>query len=603
VADAAPKPDIPVQLIAMNDFHGRISETDGADSQIITGPGDDGVYGPNPERGNKNDDKFLTVGGSAHVAATVHRLKGSFAEETGGAPGSFFVGAGDLISASTFESSVFKDEPTIEALNAMGLDVSAVGNHEFDRGTDELRRISDATNSTDRVEQCPATLGGDPFVVGTDGCFGTGEHAFEGAQFPYLAANVISRSTGQPMLPPYQIFDVGGGKKLALIGVVTETTPTIVSPDGVRDVQFIDEAEAVNRWVPVLRQQGIQAIGVLIHEGGQVETPDPAADYINACRNLSGPIVDLNDRIDPQVDLIVSAHSHQAYNCRLKVAGGQKRLVTQAGFYGRLVTDIRLEIDAKTGDVNRNSARYTAANVPVVRQGAGDAEVASIVSYWKGQAAEAGDRLVGKASATIGNSASSGRSSEQPIGNLVAQAQWDAMQEEQFGLPVIAFMNPGGVRKDILKGDVTYGEVYAVQPFGNTVDTITLTGADIDDLLEQQFQADPDGAGPLPPAGPRGTQLILGTNKGFTYSYDLSRAYGDRVDDSSIRLDGAVIAPTVPYRVAANSFLVQGGDSFTAFRNGTAPTTGPVDVDVLVEYFKANSPVSPPLANHSTKIG
>jgi len=219
------------------------------------------------------------------------------------------------------------------------------------------------------------------------------------------------------------------------------------------------------------------------------------------------------------------------------------------------------------------------------------------------KSAVAGDRVVGSATANIGNSVSAQRPFEQPIGNLVAQAQLEGMQEEQFGFPVIAFMNPGGVRTDILAGEVTYRELFNVQPFGNTVNTITLTGADIDDVLEQQYQQDPDGAaGPLT-AGPRGTRLTLGTNTGFTWSYDLTREYGDRVPDGSIVLNGVPIDPAASYRVVANSFLVGGGDTFTAFRNGTAPTTGPVDVDVLVEYFLAHSPVSPPPANHGMQIG
>ena len=596
VADAAPKPkpDVPVQLIAMNDFHGRIQNTAGADSQQITAPGGDGAYGT-------SDDIVTVVGGSANVAATVQQLQASFRAENGTKAGSWFVGAGDLISASPFESSVFKDEPTIEVLNAMGLDASSVGNHEFDRGTEELRRISAATDSTysDDVVACPETLAGEAFEVGVDGCFGEGEHAFHGADFPYLAANVISKATGEPMLPPYQVFDIPGGRKVALIGVVTETTPTIVAPDGVADVEFIDEADAVNKYVPELTRRGVEAIGVLVHEGGT--QTGPAGANPNGCNTLTGPIVDINNRIDDEVDLIVSAHTHAAYNCQLAVPGGQPRLVTSAGFYGRLVSDIRLTLDGRTGDVNR-AATYKATNVPVTRTNP-DARVQSIVDYWVAKSAVAGDRVVGSATANIGNSVSAQRPFEQPIGNLVAQAQLEGMQEEQFGFPVIAFMNPGGVRTDILAGEVTYRELFNVQPFGNTVNTITLTGADIDDVLEQQYQQDPDGAaGPLT-AGPRGTRLTLGTNTGFTWSYDLTRAYGDRVVDSSIKLDGVTLDPATAYRVVANSFLVGGGDTFTAFRNGTAPTTGPVDVDVLVEYFVAHSPVSPPPANHGTQIG
>jgi 5'-nucleotidase len=611
VAAAAPKPkpDVPVQLIAMNDFHGRIANTAGADSQQITAPGPDGAYGT-------SDDIVTIVGGSANVASTVQRLQSDFAAQSGKKSGSYFVGAGDLISASPYESSVFKDEPTIEVLDAMGLDVSSVGNHEFDRGTEELRRVSAATDGTftDDVVACPETLGGEAFEVGVDGCFGEGEHAFDGADFPYLAANVVSKETGEAMLPPYQVFDIPGGRKVALIGVVTETTPTIVAPGGVADVEFIDEADAVNRYVPELTRRGVEAIGVLVHEGGT--QAGPAGANPNGCNALTGPIVDINNRIVDEVDLIVSAHTHAAYNCKLAVPGGQDRLVTSAGFYGRLVSDIRLTLDGRTGEVNR-AASYSATNVPVTRTNP-DPRVQSIVDYWVARSAVQGNRVVGSATADIRNAASAQRPFEQPIGNLVADAQLEGMQEEQFGFPVIAFMNPGGVRTDILAGEVTYRELFNVQPFGNTVNTITLTGADIDDVLEQQYQQDPDRVvdsagnvisnGPLDP-GPRGTRLTLGTNEGFTWSYDLTKPYGERVPDESIKLGGVTIDPAGFYRVVANSFLTAGGDSFTAFLEGTALTTGPVDVDVLVEYFETrytavpSQAVSPPAANHGTQIG
>ncbi|WP_448640666.1 bifunctional metallophosphatase/5'-nucleotidase [Geodermatophilus sp. URMC 63] len=578
VAAAAPA-DVTVQLLAVNDFHGRITPQTGADGSLATSPGADGQYGT-------PDDVSVPVGGAAHVAATVQRLQATFDDTTRGPSTSFFVGAGDLVGASPFESSVYRDEPTVEALNAMGLDVSSVGNHEFDRGTEELRRISAATDGTytDDVEACE---GVEP---GVDGCFGEGEHAFEGARFPYLAANVVSRETGEPVLPPYQVLDVAGGQRVALIGVVTETTPTIVSPDGVADVAFVDEADAVNRWVPELQEQGIEAIGMLVHEGGTVTDPS-AAPTADSCTGLTGPIVDINARTSAAVDLIVSAHTHQAYDCRLDDPSGRPRLVTQAGFYGRLVTDIRLSIDRATGDVDRG-ATYSATNVPVTREAA-DPEVQSIVDYWNGRAAEARNVVVGSATTTIGTAGSAGRNAEQPIVDLVAQAQLEAVQQDQFGNPVIAFMNPGGVRTDIEAGEVTYGELFAVQPFGNTVNVLTLTGAQIDDVLEEQFQLG---------GGPRDSQLILGTSEGFAYTYDLDLPYGERVVDTSITLDGVAVDPAASYRVVANSFLTAGGDSFTTFTGGTDLTVGPVDVDALVAYVEAHSPVSPPAADHGTAV-
>ncbi|MGY1847351.1 MULTISPECIES: 5'-nucleotidase C-terminal domain-containing protein [unclassified Blastococcus] len=603
VASAAPVPDryadVPVQLLAINDFHGRISETTGSDATLVTGegPGPDGVAGT-------ADDGTVLVGGAASLASTVEETRAAFVQSGGNADSSLFVSTGDLIGASPFDSSVFQDEPTIEVFNALGLDVSVVGNHEFDRGTDELRRISAATDGTftDDVEACEGV------EVGVTGCFedSTG-NAFRGADFPYLAANVYAKGTDQPILPPYQVFDVAGGKKIALIGVVTDTTPTIVSPTGIADVDFGDEAEAVNRWVPELREQGIEAIGVLLHEGGE-NTGEDAADF-NGCDELTGPVVDINDRVSPAVDLIVSSHSHASYSCLVADPAGQPRLITQAGSYGRLVSDIRLTLDGRTGDVQRG-CDYRAANVPVLRDNP-DAEIAGIVEYWDERSAEAGDRVVGTASEDIRRAGTwttdptTGqqvfrpvRDGESSLGNLVAQMQLEALQvDPAYGDPVLAFMNPGGLRADIEVGEVTYAELFTVQPFGNTVNAITLTGADIRAVLEQQFQSDQ----------PRASTLRLGTSEGFSYRFDTANPYGQRVDPASITLDpdgsgplpAEVVDPAASYRVAANSFLIAGGDSFTAFTNGTDPATGPVDVETAVAYFEAASgPVAPPAADH-----
>jgi 5'-nucleotidase len=579
VAYAAPK-DVTVQLLAMNDFHGRITpQPSPGDGQLLTSPGADDQYGT-------PDDSTITVGGAAQIAATVDRLQASFKQGTQGPSDSLFVGAGDLVSASPFESSVYKDEPTIEALNAMGLDVSSVGNHEFDRGTEELRRISAATDGTytDDVTACEG------ITPGVDGCFGDQGHEFHGADFPYLAANVISTETHQPMLPPYQIFTTPAHQKIALIGVVTDTTPTIVSPQGIEDVTFIDEAAAVNKWVPVLQRQGVQAIGVLVHEGGTVKGANVEPD-INKCTELTGDIVDLNDRIDNAVDLIVSAHTHVAYNCKLPQSDGQQRLVTQAGYYGRLLTDIRLSIDRRTGDVDR-SATYQATNVPVTREAA-DPDVQAIVDYWNGRAAVPGNVPVGSITKDIlAPNGGSQRNREWPLVNLIADTQLYAMrQDPAAGLPQIAFMNPGGVRKSLLyapDGVITYRELFDVQPFSNTVNTLTLTGAEIDDLLEEQFPHDV-----LNTVTGRKTQLILGVSKGFTFTYDAAAGEGNRVPDESIKLDGTTIGQDTNYRVVANGFLAPGGDSFDTFKLGTNPYVGMMDVDASVHYFKAFSPIDP----------
>jgi 5'-nucleotidase len=277
------------------------------------------------------------------------------------------------------------------------------------------------------------------------------------------------------------------------------------------------------------------------------------------------------------------------------VPGGHPRLVTQAGYYGRLVTDIRLSIDPRSGDVDRQ-ATYRATNVAVTRDHP-DTRVQRIVDYWTAKSAVAGDTVVGSITADITRTAKP--NGESSLGDLVAQAQWEALQQDQYGKPVVAFMNPGGLRTDLLfassphgegDGEVTYREAFDVQPFGNTVDAITLTGAQLKTVLEQQF-----------PSAARNSTFVLGTSDALRYSYDSTAAAGSRV--SSVTLDGVALDPAGSYRVAANSFLMGGGDSFTAFTGGTGHTTGPVDVDTAVAYLGSHSPVAPPPADHATKLG
>ena len=599
-AEEAPAADVAVQLMTFNDFHGRIDQPAGNDGRA-TLPGADGAYGT-------ADDESTAVGGVASLAANVTRSREQFVTDGGSADASLLIGLGDLVGASPFESAAVRDESTLEVMNALGVAVSVVGNHEFDRGTDELRRISGATDATatDDVAACEGV------EVGVTGCFtdSTGR-PFAGTDFPYLAANVVDAGTREPMLPPYAVVEAGGGRSIGFIGVVTDTTPTIVSPTGISDVEFLDEAESINRYVPELQAAGVEAIVALVHEGGD-NTGANGADP-NGCDRLTGSIVDINAATDPAVDLLVSAHSHQGYNCMLTDPAGQPRLVTQAEYYGRMLTDIRLVIDGETGDVDRLCADYRAESTYNTRD-AEDAEIAGIVGYWTDLAAEEGGRVVGEATEDIARPGGlvdtdndpatppvfrDDRTAESGLGNLVAQAQLESVQgDPAFGDPVIAFMNPGGLRADILAGEVTYADLFDVQPFSNTVNTTTLTGADVRGVLEQQFQQVSPGT--TTGNGPRNSTLRLGTSEGLSYRYDLAQPYGRRID--SITVLGEPLDLTAEYRVAANSFLIAGGDGFTAFTNGNelglGPVAGPVDVDSAVAYFEANSPVSEPAADH-----
>ncbi|MEU2349226.1 bifunctional metallophosphatase/5'-nucleotidase [Modestobacter sp. NPDC049651] len=582
-----------VQLVTMNDFHGRISPQSGGDGTLITDPGPDGAYGT-------ADDVSQTVGGAANIATTLAGLRTDFG---GPAESSFFVGAGDLVSASPFNSSVFKDEPTIEVLNALGLDFSSVGNHEFDRGIDELKRISGATDAYEAahggaVTACQGVTAED------DGCFtdSTG-HPFAGADFPYLAANVVDTASGEPVLPPYEVVTDAAGNRIGLIGVVTDDTPNIVSPDGVAGLTFGDEAAAVNRYVPAVEAAGAEAIVVMIHEGGTQE----AGNGLTSCGLApDSPILAINAAIDAEVDAIVSAHTHVPYDCTLPDPAGQPRLVTQAGFYGKALTDVRLTLGAD-GDVDR--ALSTATNVPVLRT-APDPAVQAVVDYWDGRAAEEGSVGVGSQTADLDRAYRGGtavRDAESGLGNLVADAQlaYARSVPSLGGDDVdVAFMNPGGLRADINcassgpadpDGNVTFAETFAVQPFSNTVNTVDLTGAGIEQVLEQQW------------ATRSGSNAMLHLSvAGLTYEFDARRAVGDRVDPASVRIGGQPLDLAATYRVAANSFLIAGGDSFAAFvsgrPSGAAVVTGANDVDAFDDYVRAHSPVSPPALDRAVSL-
>ncbi|SSC24867.1 5'-Nucleotidase/apyrase, partial [Klenkia terrae] len=606
-ASAAPG-DTQVQFIAMNDFHGRIAPQSGGDGQLLTtgtGNGPDGVAGT-------ADDGTELVGGAAYISAAVQARQAAFAASSGNGA-SYFVGAGDLISASPFNSSVFRDEPTIEVLNAMGLDVSAVGNHEFDRGQEELYRVSAATDDdfSDDVTACEGV------TPGVDGCFGDDGHEFEGAEFPYLAANVVEGTTiaDAPILPPYELLDAGDNKRVALIGVVTSDTANIVSPDGIAGLTFLDEAETINYYSDLLTDPAfpggpVEAIGVLIHEGGSV--PSAPQSYNGCAGALAGtPIAGINAAINTgdgaAVDFIVSAHTHVPYNCTLPGGSDGNRLVTQAGFYGKVISDIRLELGAD-GDVDRTTS--VATNVPVLRTGVTpDPTVQAIVDYWEARASEAGSVQVGSQTGDLDRAYRAGaavRDSESSLGNLIADSQLAyARSVASLGGPDVdvAFMNPGGIRADINcassgagdpNGNINFAETFAAQPFSNTVNTVELDVAAIDAILEQQWAARPTTVNFL--------QLSVSSN--LRYDFDDRLPLGQRV--SNITLDGAPLPASGTLTVAANSFLITGGDSFKAFTTYVAPgstvVTGGNDVDALNAYVLAGSPVTPPAVDRANSL-
>lgn len=520
-----PSPRFALTILAINDFHGNLRPPAGGIS----------IADPNDARRRI----AIPAGGAEYMATLVKQLRAR-------KKNSVFVAAGDLIGASPLLSALFHDEPTIEALSIMGLEIAAVGNHEFDEGRDELLRMQNG--------------GCHPIA----GC--KGPRPFTGAKFRYLAASTVDKRTGEPLLPAYVIKEFEG-IPVAFIGLALKNTPNIVSPSGVAGLEFRDEAETVNALVPQLRQRGIEAIVVLIHEGGF-----PAGDY-NECRGIAGPIVDIVGKLDKAVDLVVSGHTHRAYRC---VING--RLVTSADKFGTIVTEIELEIDRNTRDVVSARADNLIVRADVYAK---DPEQSALIAAYDVLVKPLAEKPVGSITATL--SRDEDPSGESVLGETITDAQLAATRSERDGGAVIAFTNPGGIRTLLPKtgdGTVTYADLFAVQPFGNTLVTLTLTGAQIKALLEQQW---------LNQAKPR----ILQVSAGFSYTWDDKRSRGDFVAADAITLEGRPLDAAARYRVTVNSFLADGGDGFSVLKDGGEPRIGPFEVPALEAYFKANSPLSP----------
>jgi 5'-nucleotidase len=525
---------VDVRILAINDFHGNLRPPPGGIS--IADPGD------------KTRKITVAAGGAEHMATLVKQLRQ-------GAKNTIFVAAGDLIGASPFLSAMFHDEPTIESLSMMGLEVASVGNHEFDEGKDELLRMQNG--GCHPVDKCQ------------------GPHPFAGAKFHYLAASTVEKKTGKTVFPPYEIREFEG-IPVAFIGLTLKGTPDIVSPVSVAGLEFRDEADTVNALVPELKARGVEAIVVLIHEGGF-----PTGDY-NECPGISGPIVDIVRKFDKAVDVVISGHTHRAYVCKI-----DGRLVTSGDKYGTIVTTIDLKLDSVTRDVI--SAR--ADNV-IVRTGAyaEDAEQTALLASYDKFAAPIANRRAGSITGTLSRVPND--AGESVLGDVIADAQLAATRADTNGAAVIAFTNPGGVRTDIAKkedGAVTYADVFASQPFRNQLVTLTLTGAQIKNMLEQQW---------LDPNRPR----ILQVSKGFNYTWDNAKPYGDHVVADRMSLNGQHVDPATRYRVTVNNYLAVGGDGFTVLKQGTAPQFGIYDVDALHGYFQANSPIAPATADRITRL-
>jgi 5'-nucleotidase len=558
-----------IKIIAFNDFHGQL-ESPGALRQTPSSPA----------------LTAIAVGGVDWMAGYVTDLKRQN-------PNTVVVSAGDIIGATPLLSSLFHDEGTIETMNRLGLDFNAVGNHEFDEGQSELKRMQNGGCHPTNSNTCRGAEVGTPVP-------------FEGAKFRFLAANVIEAATGQTIFPAYAIKKVGG-IRIGFIGMTLKETATLVSPKGLAGLAFLDEVTTINALIPKLRALGVEAIVVLIHQGGKVPTTLSVAT-INQCGDqLRGsPIKTIVNQLDDAVDLVISGHTHQAYNCQILNRKGHLIPVTSANAQGRILTDITMTIDTDTDDVST----ITATNIAVEQGGAGispSTAIKSIVNHYKTLSIPLANRVIGSISRALTNTPSA--AGESVLGDMIADAQLFQTKDIGVGDAVVAFMNADGIRADLAyttsaigegDGNVTYSEAFTVQPFGNTLVTLTLTGTQLHELLEQQFTGCtldyPAGA----PVTGQPFNRILQVSKGFSYSWKEKGTACDNVDPASIKINGLLVDPAAHYRISVNNYLAEGGDQFYILTQGLNRLGGALDLEALENYFKVNPKVKPGLTDRIT---
>lgn len=537
--------NIPLRLIAFNDFHGHLE------------PGSKTLALPDPSDPAKT--VRVPTGGAAWMAGLIRQLRGETAN-------SVVFSSGDMISASPLVSTLFRHESTIATMNSIGLDFADVGNHEFDGGLAELRRVAGGG--------CAANSAASPFVsCALDG-------GYPGAKFPFLAANVEGPD-GQPVFTPTLVKEFGG-VKVGFIGVVTRTLSAMVSPTGIRGLNVRDEAETLNRYASDLNRQGVEAVVAVVHEGGE-----GVANWNDTtCAGKSGEIFTIADKLSPQIDLVFSAHTHQGYNCVIDTPSQRGLRVIQATSFGRGLAVIDLELNTATRRIERDRTR--SRNIPVVNQTTGaytevpsDPAVAKIVSDYTTKSAETADRPVGRIAGAIDVTPAAGSpvTIDSPAGRMVADAQLAATQAPGSGGAQIAFINAGGVRAPLPCQSTppcaaTYGQAFTMQPFGNALVTMTFTGKQLKALLEEQFPADARQPHFLEPS------------HGLTYTWKRGAPFGERV--SGLTLNGEPVRPEARYRVTVNSFLFEGGDGHKLLSQGADRMGGPLDVDALVNFLKAH---------------
>ena len=551
---AAPQQPVTVRLIAFNDFHGNLESR--------------GLTLPWPDPADPKKVARLAAGGAAPLAGLVQALRA-------GATHHLTISSGDLIGATPLVSALFRHESTVDIANRIGVDIAVPGNHEFDAGRQELLRVMGGGC----VAEAPGSA--------TTSC-ALGPHG--GARFPHFAANVHVEGGGT-LFPPSVVREFGG-IRVAFIGAVTRGTPAIVVPSGVAGLRFSDEAQALNAEAARLKAQGIEAMVAVIHEGGDTGTPGLPLEWNDAgCPNPRGDIFDIVRRLSPDIDLVFSAHTHQGYRC---VIDG--RAVMQATALGRGVSVADIVLDPRTRDIDR--ARTTHRNLPVLNEASDarlreaiiasepapwgealraavpDTAVAARVQQWAQAAAPLAQRPFGRITGNFDRLSRTDASA----GRLVADAQWEATRAPERGGAQFAFMSPGGVRTDLRcpsapPCEVSYAEVFAMQPFGNTLVVMTLSGAELLALLEDQQRPG------------QATPYFLIPSASLTYEWHARAAHGQRVRE--LRLDGQPVQPQRAYRFAVNNFLAEGGDRMTGLRQGRERVGGMLDVEALGAYLLA----------------
>lgn len=517
---------VEIQILAFNDFHGNLEP-------------------PSPVEVTEADGTKRTIqtGGVANLAGALSGLRA-------GQPNSVTVSAGDTIGAAPLISANYLDEPTISAMNLLGLEFNSVGNHEFDRGSDELKRMQSGG--------CVKFTRREPCAV----------EPFGGAKFRYLAANVI-QADGTTVFPATGVkrFQTSAGPiTLGFIGMTLRGTANLVTPSGVKGLTFADEAATANALVPNLKAEGADAIILLIHQGGKL----PTFTAGNGCDGLYGAILDILPKLDPAITTVVSGHTHWAYVCRGTPAVGAGRLMTSAGKYGYFVTDLRLRFDPATHRLLDQGAQ----NVVVGNGERGvDAAEKALVDRYAAAIKPLAERVAGHLTAPAPRDENDGESA---AADLIADSMLAAARTPTLGGAQIALVNATGVRVSLPAGDIRYDKAFSMMPFGNNLVVMTLTGAQLKTVLEQQYNAkDPAGAKRV---------AALAPSQGFTYGVDLSRPSLDRIVD--MKLSGKAVDPAVGYRVVVNNYVASGGDGLAGFTEGTDITdTGIIDLDALVAWI------------------